>query len=67
MKIITYFGGCRRAILEEEIVNAGWVYAIGIPPPPKNYDIIGFVGRASSMQEMPHEVKLSNIGETCTS
>ncbi|XP_055837293.1 uncharacterized protein LOC129905758 [Episyrphus balteatus] len=70
--IVQYFDGVKRSIKEgEEIVKAGWVYAIGLSPPPSTNEVTAIVVAVSSMTSKPHEVKLKTLHKdhlswTCT-
>lgn len=60
--ISVYFGeGTRPLRTGQEIVDAGWVYAIGIAPLPASNKIIGLVIQTSHLTGPPHEVHLEDI------
>lgn len=58
--LIEYFGVAKRPIkMGEEIVNARRVLTVGFEPGGKY--ILGLVVRTTSLTELPHEVKLTNL------
>lgn len=60
--ILDYFGTAKRPLRAgEEIVDAGWVHAIGIAPLPAIGRVIGLVIQTSSLDDYPHEVTLNNL------
>lgn len=62
LEIASYFGISKRPLRAgEELVNANFVYAIGIAPPPATGKILGLVIQTSSMSNTPHEVQLNHI------
>lgn len=62
LNVVEYFGNAKRPIISgEEIVNAGWIYAIGVAPNPAQHQIIGLVVQTSAMTSSPHEVRLHNL------
>lgn len=63
--IADYFGTAKRPLRAgEELINAGWVYALGIAPPPAQNRIIGLVLQTSAMTDKPHEVKLDFLDKS---
>jgi hypothetical protein len=47
-----------------ELLNAGWVTAIGIAPFPVENRMIGLVVQTSSISARPHEVKMDFLKKT---
>jgi hypothetical protein len=65
LDIFEYFANTKRPIREgTELLNAGWVTAIGIAPFPVENRIIGLVVQTSSISARPHEVKMDFLKKT---